>query len=184
MQIVERLEGDGASQQGTAGVAHDHPQPWAHGRRVADVAHAPERGHGRVLDHVVDVGSRSQNAHRDRAHTCPVPFEEQTQCSHITCLRGTREHRVLEVSGLARVRAQGVPPPLSVVRSTVLRAARRRHGGPTGRGQYTSRTYRFSAASCLTYAVAPSSSRPPWTVAMLRRAWSTSLAMREASPHT
>lgn len=53
-----------------------------------------------------------------------------------------------------------------------------------GTPQYTSRTYRFSAASCFTYAAASASPSPPWATAMSRRARSTSLAMREASPQT
>ncbi|MDQ1023463.1 preprotein translocase subunit SecF [Streptomyces umbrinus] len=107
VQIVDRSEGHGASQQGTGGVAHDHPQPWTDGRRIADVAHAAERGHGRVLEHVVDVGPRSQDAQCHRAHACPVPFEQQTQGSDVTRLRGTREHRVLQTYGVNCVRAHG-----------------------------------------------------------------------------
>lgn len=50
--------------------------------------------------------------------------------------------------------------------------------------QYTSRTYRFSVDNCFTYAAASPSVIPPCVTTTSRSAWSTSFAMREASPQT
>ncbi|MFE2570787.1 hypothetical protein [Streptomyces mirabilis] len=87
----------------------------AHGRRVADVAHAAERRHSRVLDHVVDVGPRPQNAQRHRAHTCPVPFKQQAEGGDLTRLRGTGERRVLDARGFVRRLVHVAPLPASAV---------------------------------------------------------------------
>ncbi len=68
--------------------------------------------------------------------------------------------------------------------TAALRHVRTPGWRPVSKAQYTSRTYRLSAASCFTYAAASASPSPPCVTAMSRSARSTSLAMREASPHT
>ena len=59
-----------------------------------------------------------------------------------------------------------------------------RHARSREKPQYTSRTYRFSRFSVLTYSVAPSASKPPCSDTTTCNALSTSFAIRVASPQT
>ncbi len=84
---------------------------------------------------------------------------------------GTGHHGAQRREGRADFPASGVEPS-------------RGTGAAAAVHQYTSRTYRFSRFSELTYSTAPSASSPPWAATISCSALSTSLAIRVASPQT
>jgi hypothetical protein len=76
---AELLFAGTGAQSHSAGVAHDHPQPWPDRVRVAHVADPAQRDQCGLLHRVLGIGSIAEDREGDRAHVRLVPGQQHAE---------------------------------------------------------------------------------------------------------